>query len=213
MRTKIAMGSVLGALMFLLWAAPCSAAGGGQALNDPAVRKSFDEAKGKLQAGVNTWNREVSNEARDLFISCLVRTKAENAYLNYYVALADFWLATYAIASDEKAECGRMAADGLKYLEKALAIDPSFAEAEALSAYLLGMQVAVEPEQAVILGMKSMQLMEKALAADPGNPGFSSSRDSFNSISPKCSAEERTAPCRSSRRPSSCSRRKRSPIR
>lgn len=171
MRKIIAIVSVLAAALFLFSAAPRAAsAAGGQALKDPAVRKSFDEAKAKLQAGVNTWNREVSNEARDLFISCLMRTKPENATLNYYVALADFWLASYAIASEEKAECGRMATDGLKYLEKALALDPAFAEAEALSGYLIGMQIAVEPEQAMTLGLKSMQLMEKALAAEPGNP-------------------------------------------
>lgn len=170
MRKRTGIFSLLSAVLFLFLAGLLSAAANAQALKDPAVRKNFEEAKAKLQAGVNTWNRDVSKEARDLFIGCLMRTKPENAYLDYYVALADFWLASYAIASEEKEECGRMAADGLKYLEKALAIDPSFAEAEALSGYLLGMQIAVEPEQAMTLGIKSMQLMEKALAAEPGNP-------------------------------------------
>jgi len=152
------------------WSAFVSAASGGQALKDPAVRKSFEEAKAKLQAGVNTWNRDVSKEARDLLIGCLMRTQPENAYLDYYVGLADFWLASYAIASEETAECGRMAVDGQKYLEKALALDPAFAEAEALYGYLIGMQVAAEPEQAMTLGLKSMQHIEKALAAEPDNP-------------------------------------------
>ena len=143
---------------------------GAQALNDPAVFKSFQEAKVKLQAGVNAWNPDLFKEARDLFLGCLMRTKPENAFLDYYIALADLQLASHAIASGDMAECERAALEGQQYLEKAMALDPKFAEAKALYGYLIGMQLAVHPEQAMILGMKSMQQMEEALTAEPDNP-------------------------------------------
>ena len=167
MMRKWALSLFLPAVVLLFSMARAS---GAQTLSDPAVIKSFQEAKAKLQAGVNTWNRELSKEARDLFLGCLIRTKPENAYLDYYVALADFWLASHAIANENMEECERSAMEGQQYLEKAMALDPGFAEAEALYGYLIGMQLAVHPEQAMILGLKSMQHMERALTAEPGNP-------------------------------------------
>jgi len=166
-KRRMTAGMVLLAIALLVLTA---AASGPQDLKDPAVVKSFEAAKAKLQAGINTWNKEVSQEARDLFLGCLMRTKPENAYLNYYVALADFWLASYAIASEEMAECERMSIDGQKYAEKAMALEPSLAEADALYGYLVGMQLASQTEKDVMLGMKSMQHMEQALAAEPDNP-------------------------------------------
>jgi len=145
-------------------------ASGLQALKDPAVLKSFEEAKAKLQAGINTWDRGLFKEARDLFLGCLMRIRPENAYLDYYVALADLQLASHAISTQDMAECERAALEGQQYLEKAMALDPSFAEAEALYGYLIGMQLAVHPEEAMTLGMKSMQHLDKALAAEPDNP-------------------------------------------
>ena len=156
-------------LATVLWL-PSAAVSGAQDLKDAAVLKSFQEAKTKLQAGVNTWNRDLFKEARDLFLSCLMRTKPENAYLDYYVALADLQLASYAIATNDTAECERAALEGQQYLEKAMALDPGFAEAEAVYGYLIGLQLAVHPEQAMILGMKSMRHMEQAMTAEPNNP-------------------------------------------
>jgi len=149
---------------------PAAAVSGAQTLNDPAVLKSFQEAKTKWQAGINAWNRDLFKEARDLFLGCLMRTKPENVYLEYYVALADLHLASYAIATEDMAECERASLEGQQYLEKAMALDPGFAEAEAVYGYLIGLQLAVHPEQAMILGLKSMQHMERAMTADPANP-------------------------------------------
>jgi len=159
--------------LFVLAAASLSfsiAASGEQVLKDPAVLKSFEEAKAKWQAGINTWDRGLFKEARDLFLGCLMRTRPENVFLDYYVALADLQLASHAISTQDMVECKRAALEGQQYLEKAMALDPAFAEAEALYGYLIGMQLAVHPEEAMTLGMKSMEHMEKALAAEPDNP-------------------------------------------
>ena len=51
-----------------------------------------------------------------------------------------------------------------------MALDPDVRRSRGSSGYLVGMQVAVQPEQAMILGLKSMQLIEKALTAEPDNP-------------------------------------------
>lgn len=142
----------------------------GQSLKNPAVIKNLEEAKAKLQAGVNSWKPEFFQEAKDLFLNCMMQEKPENAYLDYYVALADFRLASFSLASGNSAECERYIIEGQKYLEKALTLDSAFGEAEALYGYLVGMEVALHPDQAMTLGMKSLEYLNRALEKDPNNP-------------------------------------------
>lgn len=147
-----------------------TAAADPQALKNPAVLKILQEGKAKMQEGVNAWNPEFFQEAKDLFLSCLMQEKPENAYLDYYVALADFRLASFNLASGNSAESERYILEGQKYLEKALALDSAFGEAEALYGYLIGMEVALHPDQAMTLGMKSLALLNAAVAKNPDNP-------------------------------------------
>ncbi len=156
--------SVVFFLPFLSGAAPR------QSWKDPAVLRTLQEAKTKLQAGVNTWNAALFSEARDLFIGCLIQAGPDNAYGNYWVALADFRLASIYIASGKAVECETAVAEGQKYAEKAMALDPEFAEAEALFGYLVGMELAFHPDRGMILGMKSMEHMARALTKEPANP-------------------------------------------
>jgi len=142
----------------------------GQSLKNPAVIKNLEEAKAKLQAGVNTRKLELFQEARDLFLNCLMQEKPENAYLLYYVALADFRLASSYLIAGNAAESERNIGEGQKYLEKAMALDPQFGEAEALYGYLMGMNLAFHPDQAMTLGMKSLEYLNRAVEKDPNNP-------------------------------------------
>ncbi len=142
----------------------------GQSLKNPAVIKNLEEAKAKLQAGVNTRKLEFFQEARDLFLNCLMQEKPENPYLLYYVALADFRLASSYLIAGNAAESERNIGEGQKYLEKAMALDPQFGEAEALYGYLMGMSLAFHPDQAMTLGMKSLEYLNGASDKDPDNP-------------------------------------------
>ena len=167
-KSFLAVGLVL--LSAVLSFAVASAAASPQSLKDPAALRTLENAKAKLRAGVNGWNPALFSEAKDLFLSCLMQAGPDNAYAHYWVALADFRLASYAIVSGKNAEGETAVAEGQKYLERAMALDPEFGEAEALYGYLLGMELAFHPDRAMTLGMKSMEHMNRAMTKEPANP-------------------------------------------
>lgn len=141
-----------------------------QARLDPAALKSLAEAKSALQTAVDTWDAGLMAEARDRFLGCLLRDKSGNASLAYYVALADYSLATFHLAAGNAAESDPRIAEGEAYLDKALKIRPEFSDALALYGYLLGIEIANHPDRAMGLAMKSYQYFDRAAAADPANP-------------------------------------------
>lgn len=132
--------------------------------------QALEEAKSKLQAGVNTWNVELLKESRDLFLNLFVRQKVENAYLHYYIALADYRLTTFYFSSNSKEEAERYNSEAQEYLETGMEKDPGFGESFALYAFLLGYEIALHPEMAMSLGPKSVEYSAKALEKDPDNP-------------------------------------------
>jgi tetratricopeptide (TPR) repeat protein len=135
-----------------------------------SLGQNVQEAKAKLQAGVNTWDLELLKTARDLFINCLLKAKTENAYIFYHIALADYRLITFYLSSSDNPEAEKSLIEAKKYLEKAMAADPSFGEADALYGYFLGFEIALHPEKAMSLGMASFVYSAKALEKDPENP-------------------------------------------
>ncbi len=132
--------------------------------------QALEEAKAKLQAGLNTWNVELLKESRNLFLNLFMRQKGENAYLHYYISLADFRLTTFYFSSNNKEEAERYNSEAQKYLEKAMEIDPNFGESFALYSFLLGYEIALHPERAMSLGPKSFEYSAKAFEKDPDNP-------------------------------------------
>lgn len=132
--------------------------------------QALEEAKSKLQAGLNAWNVELLKQGRDLFLNLFMRQKAENSYLHYYIALADYRLTTLYFSSNNKEEAERYNSEGQKYLEKAMEMDPGFGESFALYSFLLGYEIALHPERAMSLGPKSFEYSAKAFAKDPDNP-------------------------------------------
>ena len=141
-----------------------------QAEGSASLGQDVQEAKAKLQAGVNTWDLELLKTARDLFIGCLMKAKAENAYILYHIALADYRLITFYLSSSDNPEAEKSLIEAQKYLEKAMAANPSFGEADALYGYLLGFEIALHPEKAMSLGMASFDYSAKALEKHPENP-------------------------------------------
>ena len=142
----------------------------GQARPDAVVVKGIVEAKARLQSAVDGWDARLMAEARDLFLGCLLRDRSGNAHLPYYVALADYSLATYHLAEGNAAESDTRIAEGEAYLDKALQAAPEFGEALALYGYLLGIEIANHPDRAMTLGMKSFEYFDRAQAADGSNP-------------------------------------------
>ncbi|MCX6576777.1 MAG: tetratricopeptide repeat protein, partial [Candidatus Aminicenantes bacterium] len=128
------------------------------------------EAKAKLQAGINTWDLELLKTARNQFINCLLKAKTENASILYHIALTDYRLITFYLSSSNNPEAEKSLAEAQKYLEKAMAADPSFGEADALYACLLGFEIALHPEKAMTLGMSSFGYFSKGFEKDPENP-------------------------------------------
>ena len=142
----------------------------GQADQSAGPIQVLREAKFKLQQGVNSWSVSLLEEARNLFIQCLMQSKTENAALSYYVALADYRLATFSFSGKDTAAAEHWNSEGEQYLERAMAADPGFAEPLALYGYLLGMELALHPDRAMTLGMKSFGAFDQALQKDPSNP-------------------------------------------
>lgn len=141
-----------------------------QAGGSASLVESVQEAKAKLQAGVNTWDLELLKTARNQFINCLLKAKTENASILYHIALADYRLITFYLSSSNNPEAEKSLAEAQKYLEKAMAVDPSFGEADALHGYLLGFEIALHPEKAMTLGMSSFGYFSKGFEKDPENP-------------------------------------------
>jgi tetratricopeptide (TPR) repeat protein len=132
--------------------------------------ESVQDAKAKLQAGINTWDLELLKTARDRFINCLMKAKSENAFILYHIALADYRLITFYLSSKANEDAEKSLAEAQKYLEKATTVDPSFGEADALYGYLLGFEIALHPEKAMSLGMSSFGYFSKSFEKDPENP-------------------------------------------
>ena len=141
-----------------------------QAGGSASLGQDVQEAKAKLQAGINTWDLELLKTARDLFIGSLIKAKAENAYILYHIALTDYRLITFYLSSSNNPEAEKSLAEAQKYLEKAMAADPSCGEADALYGYLLGLEIALHPEKAMTLGMSSFGYFSKGFEKDPENP-------------------------------------------
>jgi len=156
------------AFTFALFFAPAGVSA--QSRPDPAVLKSVIEAKARLQNAVDTWDAGLMAEARDLFLGCLLRDKGGSPYLLYYVALADYTLATFYLAEENPAESDPKITEGESYLQKALAAAPGFGEAMALYGYFLGIEIANHPDRAMTLGMESFGYFDRAESAEGSNP-------------------------------------------
>lgn len=131
--------------------------------------QKIKEAKSKLQKGINTWHPEPIKEARNLFLHLLIKNREENVYLLYYLALCDYRITAYYLASNQMDEAEKYNAEGQKYLEKAMAADPSLGELYALYAISLGCEIAFHEEKAMTLGFQIFEYYSKAFEKEPEN--------------------------------------------
>ena len=99
-------------------------------------QQKIKSAKAELQAGVNTWNPEKIQAAKDSFLNLLMTD--ESANLHYFIALCDYRLVSYEISESLMDEAGMHVADAKKHLEKAMELKPDWGEPCALYASVSG---------------------------------------------------------------------------
>jgi tetratricopeptide (TPR) repeat protein len=141
-----------------------------QALKDTGVLQALKDGRAKLQSGLDEWKAETLLAARDAFLKACVLNKAEQADLLYYVALADYRLASYYLVTGNPAELERFAREGQQYAQKAINLGAKSGEPEALYGMCIGTILTVHPEEGMTLGMESFQYMGQADQLGAGNP-------------------------------------------
>jgi len=115
------------------------------------------------------WNLQQLMAARGYF-ERLINEPTYPWLVHYYIGFVDMRLITYyfALADMDKAE--EFVDDGIEHLEKAVELKNDFAEGYGLLSSLLGNKIALNPMLGMTLGMKSGQMMNKALGLAPENP-------------------------------------------
>jgi hypothetical protein len=141
-----------------------------QTLKDPGVLQALKDGRAKLQAGLDEWKAESLLAARDSFLKACVLNKADQPDLLYYVALADYRLASYYMVASNPAELERFAREGQQYAQKAISVGAKSGEPDALYGMLLGTILTIHPEEGMTLGMESFQYMGQADQMGAGNP-------------------------------------------
>jgi tetratricopeptide (TPR) repeat protein len=134
------------------------------------IQQKVKKAKAELQAGVNAWNPEKIQAAKDMFLNLLLTEENENAYLNYYIALCDYRLVSYEISENLMDEAGMHVADAKKHLEKAMELKPDWGEPCALYASVLGFEISLDWDKAMSLAMEINEYFGKAFDLEPKNP-------------------------------------------
>jgi len=137
---------------------------------DTSVAQKIKQAKELMKKGVDTWDPELMKKARASLLGLLAKEKQESLYLLYYIALCDFRLTNYYLASAETDKAETYTKESQRYLEKAMQIDPNFGELDALYASALGFEIALHQEKAMSLGFQIFQYFGKAIEKSPDNP-------------------------------------------
>ena len=137
---------------------------------DSAARKQIIAAKELLKKGVDTWDPDLMKKSRDRLLGMMAREKKENLYILYYIAFCDYRLATYYLTLAEMDKAEPYIKEGQDYLKKAMELDPDFGELDAFYAYMLGFEIALNPEKAMSLGFQTYQYFGKAFEKSPENP-------------------------------------------
>ena len=157
-------------ILLLLAAIALMVAGGIFAdTQNAAFLETVRAAKAELQAGVNAWSVDRLQKARDMVIGLQLKSDPPVPYLVYLIGLADYRLAVFYMDS-QNPEAGRFVSEGRSYLEKVMETAPSFGEAFSLHGMLLGLEIALHPDQGMSLGMQSMTEIERGIEKEPANP-------------------------------------------
>lgn len=128
------------------------------------------QARELLRRGYSTWNSELMEKARDMFLALLLKEGGDSFYLHYYTAFCDYRLANYYLANGDRNTCARFNDEAKKYLEKAMELDDMSGECHALYAACLGYDIALDSSLGMTLGMESATHFSKAFQKEPESP-------------------------------------------
>jgi tetratricopeptide (TPR) repeat protein len=84
--------------------------------------------------------------------------------------MCDYRLATYYLTLGQLDNAAPYIKDSQDYLKKAMEMNPDFGELDAFYAYMLGFQIALEPENGMSLGFETYKYFGKAFEKSPENP-------------------------------------------
>jgi imidazolonepropionase-like amidohydrolase/tetratricopeptide (TPR) repeat protein len=137
---------------------------------EPKTKNQIVAAKELLKKGVDTWDPALMRNARDRLLGLMAKEKKRSLYPLYYIALCDYRLATYYLTLAEMDKAEPYIKEGQNYLKKAMELDPDLGELDAFYAYMLGFEIALNPQNAMSLGLQIYQYFGNAFAKSPENP-------------------------------------------
>ena len=125
-------------------------------------------AKRAVQEGINAGDAGALVAARSR-LAALSAAEPGSALLHYWVGMAS-WRAMPMVQRKDKDEAKRIGLDGLAHLDRAIALDPKFAEAYAMKGGLQGMLIGIGGGSPMTLGPQADANLARAEVLAPANP-------------------------------------------
>jgi tetratricopeptide (TPR) repeat protein len=131
-------------------------------------RECIIEARHCLTQGDNTARETDYLGAKTLLAACVAQGEYQ-PLAEYYLGYADYRLGVVVHRMD-KAKAIVYLDSAVEHLQKAIALESTFAEAHALLASCYGIKISFAPFKGIILGPRSSSAMQTAMGLAPRNP-------------------------------------------
>jgi len=146
------------------------------AAQTPAPPADFAALTGRLEKAALNDDTQGVKDSRSAFLQMLAAAPAARtgagaptaALLHYTVAYAD-WRLAYSPTLTPAEQSG-MLDDAVEQLERAMKLEPAFAEAHGLLSSIYGAQISKNPDLGATLGMAFGEVLGRALSLDPNSP-------------------------------------------
>lgn len=127
------------------------------------------QSKQLLNKSIDAWEEGALLNARAQF-ERLLNIDSTSFLCHYYIAYADYRLASFYHAQPDNDKIEKVAEDAIEHLKKALELNPDFADGHAMLSSMYGEIIAVSPWKGIFYGSKAGSAMDKALELEPDNP-------------------------------------------
>ncbi|HCA43468.1 MAG TPA: hypothetical protein DEP28_09485 [Bacteroidetes bacterium] len=128
-------------------------------------------AKNNLFKAANSYDRKELIKVRGQF-ERILQLKKEEWLVNYYIALAEYNIASTFMQSDDKSELKKYNQAALKTIDKVIEGNPNFSDAYVLQMALNFNRFIYEQDKMMDIVSASNQSEELAKASDPNNPRY-----------------------------------------
>lgn len=125
------------------------------------------KARDLLEEGYLSWNEAKMQESLAQFERLLFLEK-EKYLVHYYLGLNSYRLAVFYNKDEDKSD--KMTDMAINHLEESQKLNNTFAESYALLSSCYGLKIGMSPWKGMILGIKSGNLLDKAVSLEPDNP-------------------------------------------